>query len=350
MGRRPEPRARCLGPYPHHRGWRVIIVGADGRRRPRPFAELDDAKQYIAEFNRKVSSIIHTTDTAREAFVKDMTARKLSPRTIEGYEWAINTLWPQARALRSLTPENCAARYKELINAKRKDGTAAFSVDAHRNALKMGKTFLRWCVTETLLAANPLEDVNGIGRRKKGKPQHRRDEARLFYDHTLARSNAGEPGAVAALMCLLLTLRSESEALSVVARDLDDGGRLLWIDDSKTESGRRVEEVPDEMRPALLALRGERKADEPLFARRDRKWLWDEVKRLCAEAGVPRVSPHGLRGMHATIARQAGATSHLVAAALGHANTRVTEDHYIEAGTGKAEDRERGLKLIRGGR
>jgi integrase len=349
MARRPDPSERVLGPYPHHRGWRLIFVRGDGRRIPYPCESRADAERLKLVLERKISSIIHTTDTAREAFVKDMTARKLSPRTIEGYEWAINTMWPLAKPLRSLTPEHCAERYKELRTEK-VDDRQRFSVDAHRNALKWCKTFLRWCVSEKLIKDSPMEKVIGEGRRKKGKPQLRRDEGRLFYAHALARADAGEPGAVAALMCLLLTLRAESEALAVVARDIDDGARLLWVDDSKTPSGRRVEEVPEEMRPALLALRGDKKGEEHLFARRDRKWLWDEVARLCAEAGVPRVSPHGLRGMHATLAKMAGATSHMVAGSLGHSGPRVTEDHYIAAGPAQAAERERGLTLIRGGR
>ena len=343
MGRRKDLRARVLGPYPHHRGWRCIVIRGDGSKRPRPFATREEADTFIATFHRTVSSIVHTTETAREAFVKAMTARKLSARTIEGYNWAVKTFWPTPRPLRAMTPENCLARYKELA-------TSSFSVDSHRNALKMVKTFLRWCVGEAWLAENPLEKVSGSGKRNKRKPQLRLDEARKLYTRCLEQAIAGDPGATAALMCLLLTLRSESEALAVRARDVDDDGWLLWVDDSKTEAGRRVEEVPEDFRPALLSLKKDKQPEEHLFRRRDRKWLWDEVERLCREAGVPRVSPHGLRGMHATLARRGGATSRMVADALGHASERVTEDHYIAQGEGKAADRERVLKLIKGGR
>ena len=42
-----------------------------------------------------------------------------------------------------------------------------------------------------------------------------------------------------------------------------------------------------------------------------------QVRKLCDEAGVPRVSTHSLRGLHSTLALEAGATSSAVAAALG---------------------------------
>ena len=48
---------------------------------------------------------------------------------------------------------------------------------------------------------------------------------------------------------------------------------------------------------------------------------------------MPVVCPHSLRGLHATLATEAGATSHVVAAALGHTSPAVTQAHYIQSGT-----------------
>jgi integrase len=47
---------------------------------------------------------------------------------------------------------------------------------------------------------------------------------------------------------------------------------------------------------------------------------------------VQRVSTHSHRGLHSTLATEAGATAHFVAHALGHASPRVTEMHYIDRG------------------
>jgi hypothetical protein len=53
------------------------------------------------------------------------------------------------------------------------------------------------------------------------------------------------------------------------------------------------------------------------LARRDRLIL-----------GCPRPCPHSLRGLHATLALEAGATSELVARALGHGSFEITARHY----------------------
>jgi hypothetical protein len=62
-------------------------------------------------------------------------------------------------------------------------------------------------------------------------------------------------------------------------------------------------------------------------------WLWGHVHKLCDEAGVPRVSTHSLRGLHSTLALEAGATSSAVAAALGHGSFQITAKHYAAPGT-----------------
>jgi hypothetical protein len=57
------------------------------------------------------------------------------------------------------------------------------------------------------------------------------------------------------------------------------------------------------------------------------------VQKLCDAAGVPRVSTHSLRGLHSTLALEAGATASAVAAALGHASFAVTARHYAAPDT-----------------
>ena len=55
------------------------------------------------------------------------------------------------------------------------------------------------------------------------------------------------------------------------------------------------------------------------------------VRRLCAAAGVSIVSPHGLRGTHATICASVGASPDIVARSLGHTSYAVTAAHYTNA-------------------
>ncbi|MBL9003243.1 MAG: hypothetical protein JNJ46_03300, partial [Myxococcales bacterium] len=45
---------------------------------------------------------------------------------------------------------------------------------------------------------------------------------------------------------------------------------------------------------------------------------------LCDAANVPRVCPHSLRGLHATLAIEEGASGEAVARALGHTRFEIT--------------------------
>lgn len=157
----------------------------------------------------------------------------------------------------------------------------------------------------------------------------------------IKKANAGDDASVGVLAALLLGLRA-SEVTDRVVRDLDDDGRLLWIEFGKTRRARRTLEVPLVLRPYLLALAEGRGPDEQLITRKplrtgkkaDRYWLMRETRRLCTDAKTPRVCVHSLRGLHATLATEAGATSRAVAGALGHSTPAVTQAHYID-GTAK---------------
>jgi integrase len=61
--------------------------------------------------------------------------------------------------------------------------------------------------------------------------------------------------------------------------------------------------------------------------------LLRRVKALCLEAKVPIVVAHSMRGLHATLATDAGITGHAVAANLGHTTFVVTARHYVAPAT-----------------
>jgi len=232
--------------------------------------------------------------------------------------------------LEDLQPRTCEQLYRELVKT--------CAVDTHRNSLAVAKAFAAWCVKQGWLATSPLAEVAGVGQRNRGKKQLRIDEARKLVDLCIRKANEGDEAAVGVLTAFLLGLRA-SEVTDRVVRDLDDDGRLLWIEFGKTRRSRRTLEVPALLRPYLLALAKGRASDEQLISRtvsrrsgkkRDRYWLGHHVERLCDEAGVPVVSTQSLRGLHASVATDAGATSHVVAAALGHSSPAVTHAHYID--------------------
>jgi integrase len=74
------------------------------------------------------------------------------------------------------------------------------------------------------------------------------------------------------------------------------------------------------------------------------------VKRICRQARIPEVCPHGLRGTHASIARERGATSHLIATAVGHESFGVTERHYLRPGLEGQVQQRQVMTVLAGGK
>jgi integrase len=89
-------------------------------------------------------------------------------------------------------------------------------------------------VKQGWLRATPLEDVTPVGQRNRGKKQLRIDEARKLVDLCIAKANVGNDVAVGVLTALLMGMRA-SEVTDRTVRDLDDEGRLLWIELGKTK-------------------------------------------------------------------------------------------------------------------
>ncbi|HUU03006.1 MAG TPA: tyrosine-type recombinase/integrase [Myxococcota bacterium] len=226
------------------------------------------------------------------------------------------------------------------------------AVDTHRNELNESKTFWRWCVRERYVGSSPAEDIEPQGRRKRGKFQLRRSEARALFAeaHRLAESE-GDERALAVLSILCMGLRS-GELLDRRARDVDVGpeGVLLWIDEGKTPSARRYHEVPDPVAGLLAARVAGLDPKSWLFpadtasGHRRLEWMVSATKRLCLASKVPVVTPHGLRGTWATLSSEAGVASHVVARELGHSSPLVTKRHYIAPGS---DDRTRTRKMLR---
>ncbi len=78
----------------------------------------------------------------------------------------------------------------------------------HRNMLAEAKTFLMWYdVKKRWTTGNALADVEGIGKRRHGKPQLRIDEFRKFAKVALELAEKGDAGALCALMAGILGMR-----------------------------------------------------------------------------------------------------------------------------------------------
>ena len=330
MGR-PRKEDRVLGPYPYRGEFRLILVGDDGTRVSRYFEKEEEAWRVRAATERRLNTVNNVAVThvltQYKSYMRDEKGNK--PRSVEQTMLKLKLFFPETVSFSALTSTRATALYDSFRSRKKKSGKP-ISVDYHRNTLAEAKTFVNWCVAKKYLKANPFDDVRGVGRRNKGKPQLSRDESRKFLRVAMAEANSGNEMAVASMVALLLGERA-SEILDRKVRELDDGGKLLIISDSKTKAGRRTLEVPVVLQPYLLKLAKGKKATARLFAAHTPRWLLRNVNRICKEARISVVCTHGLRGTHSTLATEHGVTGHVVAASLGHESVSTTHGHYIDA-------------------
>lgn len=346
---------KIYGPYEHGDQWRVhIVTRGSGERRETTYSSYPTralAEAFIAGARDQAQG--RTVSDAVTAFLESKRAKGRKESTIESAEDRLHMMLGSVmhRPLRHVL-----GRGAELYAAAQV-GRAA---DTHRNGLNVAKDFGRWCVKQRWLRANPFADVEPVGAKVYGadKPRLTVDESRKL--DLWCREHPADQGAVLTLGYLILGPRA-SELVRRDVRDLDDGGRLLWIGKTKTVAGRRRLAIPDELGAMLVALAGDRPGDAPLFvteaSRRwpaGRRWsrhmAYNHVRRVCDAAGVPMLSPQAMRRTQATLATDAGATGLMVAEHLGHESPAITHRAYIEPSAAKDAQVERAFRVISGGR
>jgi integrase len=337
MARRGRKRKgyRIRGPYKHRRRWRIEIIGVAGKREVESFSTEGKARGRKAELEEEMPRGLTMERAFREYEEYLRHERGCKESTIERTMRRLRAWHDPDTLCDDVTPSMLDRVYKKRV--------ARLAVDSHRNELKEVKSFWHW------MGRPIVDDIKPVGRRRRGKPKLRMSETRTLFDKAFELAGKGDDGALAVLAAILLGVRS-GEIVDRRVRDVDvtDDGVLFWIDEGKTDSAARP-------LAGLLARQaaGKNNGDWLFPARkghRDVGWLRDNVYRLCRLAGVPKVSPQGLRGTHATLTAEAGETSEVIAKALGHAGDTVTKQHYIKPGSAEQARVERMLKVVGGGR
>lgn len=332
---------------------------AGRRKKRRGFRTRGDAAAFLSKTRTEIASGVRRTGIVRDEVTLG--------QAIQAYEQHRREKGNKERALRSttsrleaffvdrdarvakLTSERCVVLYDAARSRVSEKTGKPYAADTHRNMLVEARSLLKFCVARRWAARNPLEGLEGKGKRRHGKPQLRIDEARRWMAKAVELADAGEPGAVAAMVALLLGMRA-SEIVSRVVRDLDDDGNLLWIPETKTEAGRRTLRVPAALRLYLVALAANRASDELIFGEHWRDWPRKWVQEICRQAGVPEVSAHSMRGLHSTLAMEAGITGAVVAASLGHENASTTMQSYAKPEAVATAQQARVLSVLNGGK
>jgi integrase len=314
------------------------VVGSNDRRRRRSFASESLALAYLKRFATKTDT--RTVSAAVDEYIQYLRGRGLRDGSVATVAFRLRALLrttDRERSLRTITPAIARDLYARRC--------AEIAPETQRQELQVASAFACWTVKQGWLRADPFASIEATRARARRKPQHRIDEARKFLELALGE---GSRSGLAAAIALTMGLRA-SEVVDRTVRDVDDGARVLWIDHSKSKAGERTLEVPEVLRAPLADLVAGRDGGERLFGDVDRHWVYYHVRRLSKKAGVPVVTPHGLRGTWSSIAAEVTPVDH-VARALGHANTAVTRRHYLAAGAERAGQQERALRVLQGGR
>lgn len=326
---------RVTGPYAEGGKFRVVVFMPD--RRSLWCQSRQEADALKAQIERTIAD--HASRTVGEAvaeYIEHLRRNGLKESSLSCIEFRLSHFLPQDRSLGSISPDVAATLYRDETSRVTKFGRPVAAC-THRMLLRQTKAFFRWAIDERrYLSANPFDKVKPVGRVNTGKAQLTIDEARKLNAWLIQRAESGDEGATAVLTQLVLGLRS-SEVLGRRVRDLDDGGRALCIPGGKTKNARRSLEIESEPLRVLLQRQTVGKRPEDLLFGTGKPlhndYLWDRLQRYCVLAGVPKVCPHSLRGLHSTIAMERGATSGVVAAALGHGSFAITARHYVNPDT-----------------
>lgn len=334
----PRPRSDkpyVCGPYKHRRKWRVLVYtprGDGGRdRRVRSFDSREAATTWTRGFELVRSASGKTIGDAVVDYIANLTRKGNKPGSIKTARYRLDAILDTTRALIDLTPRRAQEFYDDLVD----EGGA---VDTHHGCLVAAKAFGRFLAKQKLLRANPFAEVEPVGKKSRGKAQLNIDDARTFKDYCYRTWEAErDRSVIAALLPLELGLRA-GEVAQLVARDVDNRGRLLHVGeaDSKTEAGRRPVKIPTRLRPVMLDLIDGLAPDAPMFTSErpgkpaTRFWVSWHVKRHLKAAKVRVITTHGLRGTFATLATLTSSDRGATAKAMGHTTPTMTERHYID--------------------
>lgn len=333
-----NPGVLIYGPYPPCKGrsrWRLQVVdAATGHKKSVTAPSLPAALELKTVLQREVQR--HVPVTLHQV-LEPYLAHKA---TLTGKRW-LHLLGLRLRMflpdvpVGQLSPERAERLYEAETRRVARFGVVKAAT--HQAVLRNTKAFFRWLIKKNLATRNPFERVEPIGKPNAGKDQPRETDARTL-DQLLQREAAGgDEGALALLLQIYLGLRS-SEVLSLRVEAVERGGEKITVVRGKTKNAKRALELYPVVAALLWKHCHGRPGDERVFAANRTEqpnpdWMRKRLHRFCKLAGLRPYCPHALRGLHSTLALASGATTHHVAASLGHASFSTTARHYADAST-----------------
>ena len=326
---------RIYGPYPPSPGrtrWRIQVYDQSTKRKRSLTAETAQGARDLAalveeELRRAAPLLVHE---AVEQYLEYKRGQVRSERHVQAIGKSLTQFLPNV-PVRSVTRQQAEDCYLAATKRPGKHGRQAAAA-THRGRLRLVKAFWAWLRKRELATDDPWSSVEPIGRVNTGKTQLGESEARKLDQYLFSQAEEGDEGALALLLALYLGLRT-SEVLGLTVGAID--GTTVFVAGTKTKNARRKLALYEPVAKLLARHCAGRPATQRVFAANlphqpKPDWAYKRLRKACQRLEIPQVCPHSLRGLHSSLALEAGATTHQVASALGHASFATTARHYAK--------------------
>jgi integrase len=305
--------------------WRAETRRQEGHDpRTGPYSVSEAMVDYLRALQRRGGKSVYETTRAAEAHILPtlgpVVVTKLTARKIGDWHQSLAEKPPRARTKLGHKP-----KYRRVD--KSKDSVRRRRATANR-ILTVLKAALNHAWKEGHI---PSDDAW-----RRVKPFKAVDVARIRYlnDTECVRFiNACEPAFRNLVLGALLTGCRYSELTHLRSGDFNSDAGTITVRESKADRPRHVV-LTDEGQKLFATLTAGKLGDEPAFTRADGKpWGTSHQLRRMMEtshrAGIkPAISFHVLRHTHGSTLAMSGVPMGVIAAQLGHADTRMTEKHY----------------------
>lgn len=286
-------------------------------------AALDD---YLADYRRRGGKALRNTEIVVEAFIRprlgDRRVDQLSARTISAWHAEIAEAAPRLRTAPGSTKQQIRefdVTDPEIVRRRRATANRVLTVlkAALNHAFHDGKT--------------ASDDVW-----RRVKPFREADAPKIRYltaGETQRLVNASDPAFRPLVQAALLTGCRYGEITAFRVGDFDPSAGTITVRASKGGRARHVILTEDGI--ALFSAHAVGKPGTVLMFVKPGGTPWGRshqhrpLRDACAAAKIePAVSFHVLRHTYGTMLLRGGAPLPVIAANLGHADTRMTERHY----------------------
>jgi len=265
-----------------------------------------------------------------------MQESRLRPATLRCYSDSIKLVLPSLGHLRlsNLKPLHVLALYSD------RNGQAPRRTQLiHRTLYAALGDAVRW----ELLPHNPLTGVPQPKAKKKDRALWTQAETARFLECIQEYQHRYDP-LFAALLgsgCRVgEMLGLEWDRVDWARRTIQivrSSGRVagkVYTGEPKTAAGKRTITLPAWTVRALEVQRTRHSDGTKVFQTREGNFpshVWRELQRTCERAGVPPISVHSLRAMHASLAVRAGVDVKTLQKRLGHSSIAMTLNYYAQA-------------------